>query len=72
MPVEGTATRGMRQVEARVGMSLHAYLLDAYLVRGLSTSAIGAAVGVDKTTVARWLRRYGVAARYVGYRGRPK
>ena len=72
MPVEGTATRGMRQVEDRLGMSLHAYLLDAYLGRGLATSAIGAAVGVDKTTVARWLRHYGVEARYVGYRGRAR
>lgn len=66
---DGT-TRGMRQVEERIGQPLRLYLLDAYLVRELSMVAIGRELGVDKGTVSRWMRALGIPPRYVGYNGR--
>jgi transposase len=67
---DGT-TRGMRQVEERIGRSMTLYLQDAYNDRGLSMAQIGAELDVDKTTVSRWMRQLGIRGiRYVGYTGR--
>ena len=64
-------TRGMAQVEAAIGQPMTKYLQDAYNDRGLSMAQIGAELGVDKTTVSRWMRQLGVRGiRYVGYTGR--
>jgi len=65
-----TATRGMRQVEGRVGKPINLYLLDAYLVRGLSVRGIAEEIDVDPATVSRWMRHWNVPPRYVGYVGR--
>ncbi len=65
-----TTTRGMRQVEERVGKPIQTYLLDAYIVRGLSVRGIGAEIGVDPVTVSRWMRAWNIPPRYVGYQGR--
>jgi hypothetical protein len=67
---DGT-TRGMRQVEGRIGRPMTIYLQDAYNDRGLSMAQIGAELDVDKTTVSRWMRALGIRGiRYVGYVGR--
>lgn len=63
-------TRGMRQVEDKVGMSIHAYLLDRYVIQQRSMAEIAGESGADKATISRWLRGFGVTPRYVGYRGR--
>lgn len=67
---DGT-TKGMRQVEERIGRPLYIYLQDAYNDRGLSMIQIGQEIGVDKTTVSRWMRQLGIRGiRYVGYTGK--
>lgn len=64
-------TPGMRQTEDRLGTSLALYLNDAYNDRRLSMADIGVELGVDKSTVSRWMRQLGVRGiRYVGYKGR--
>lgn len=60
----------MRQVEAQMGMSIHAYLLDRYVIQQKSMQEIADETGADKTTVSRWLRKFDVTPRYIGYRGR--
>lgn len=61
-------TNGMREVEARIGIPVEAYLRVAYIEEGLSQPAIAAALGVRASTVSRWMRRYGIRARYIGPR----
>lgn len=46
------------------------YLLDAYLVRLLSTTQIAAERGVHHTTVMRWLAAEGIPRRPRNYAGR--
>jgi DNA-binding MurR/RpiR family transcriptional regulator len=71
MATTGGTTPGMRQVEERIGRSMTLYLQDAYNDRQLSMAQIGAELGVDKTTVSRWMRQLGIRGiRYVGYVGR--
>lgn len=62
-------TRGMRQIEARIGRPLSEYLAEAYNVRRLSMVRIGAELGVDKGTVSRWMAAVGIEPRHVGYEG---
>lgn len=64
------ATRGMRQIEERVGKPIQLYLFDAYITRGLSVRGIGQEIGVNPATVSRWMRAWNIPPRYVGYMGR--
>lgn len=48
------------------------YLLDAYLVRLLSTTQIAAERGVHHTTVMRWLAAEGIPRRPRNYHGRTR
>lgn len=70
MAMPPTTTRGMRQVEQQVGMGIHAYLLDRYVIQQRSMAEIAAETGADKATISRWLKVFGITARYLGYRGR--
>lgn len=63
-------TRGMRQVEERIGQPLKLYLLDAYIVRELSLRGISREIDVDPATISRWMRHWNIPPRYVGYQGR--
>ena len=70
MAVGPSTTRGMRQVEERVGMGIHAYLLDRYVIQQRSMQEIADESGADKATVSRWIHHFGITPRYIGYRGR--
>jgi transposase-like protein len=60
----------MRQVEERIGQPLKLYLHTAYIVRERSMVQIADEIGVDKGTVSRWMRQFGITPRYVGYAGK--
>jgi hypothetical protein len=61
-----TTTAKMRRVEQATGQPIRVYLMDAYLVRGQSTTEIAADTDTDKGTISRWLARFGIPARPVG------
>ena len=67
---DSQTTRGMRQIEERVGKPIAVYLLDAYHTRLLSVRGIAAEIDVDPATVSRWMRAWNIPPRYVGYQGR--
>jgi transposase len=64
--MQTTTTAKMRRIEQATGQPIRVYLMDAYLVRGQSTTEIAAATGTDKGTVSRWLAKFGIPARPVG------
>ena len=64
--MQTNTTAKMRQIEQDTGQPIRVFLMDAYLVRGQSTTEIAAATGTDKGTVSRWLARFGIPARPVG------
>ena len=57
---------GIRYVESRIGRPVEDYLRDAYLVRELNQQDIADEIGVDISTVSRWMRLYGIQVRVVG------
>lgn len=61
-------TRGMQIVEARIGQPLEEYLEEKYHGEGLTTVQIAAALGVDNSTVSRWMAALRIEARYLGPR----
>lgn len=63
-------TNGMRVVELQTGLTIRAFLEDAYLVRRRSLSEIAAEIDVDPATVSRWLRAHGIQARPIGRHAR--
>lgn len=63
------STRGMRQLEAAVGMSMSDYIRGRYAA-GASQQEIADGLGVDRATVSRWMTRFGIEVRYVGRRRR--
>ena len=62
----------MQRVEAATGQPIRLYLMDAYLVRQLSTTDIASECGVHHTTVMRWLAAEGIPRRKRNYAGRPR
>jgi hypothetical protein len=64
------ATLGMQLIEIRIGRPIADYLRDAYLVRELPQVDIAAELGVDVSTVSRWMARHGIQARVIGHRKR--
>ena len=70
--MDANPTTTMQRIEAKTGQPIRLYLMDAYLVRGLPTTAIAAEAGVDSSTVIRWLARFGIPARKRNYTGRTR
>jgi uncharacterized protein YjcR len=64
------ATLGMQLVETRIGRPIADYLRDAYLIRELPQAEIADELGVDVSTVSRWMARHGIQARVIGHRKR--
>lgn len=68
---EGTySTLGTQLVEARVGRPIADYLREAYVVRQLPQADIAVALGVNTSTVSRWMRQLGIEARVIGHKKR--
>jgi hypothetical protein len=59
-------TREMQVLEATHGKPINELLTELYVTRGLTVDAVGAALGVTKGTVSRWLERCGIPARRQG------
>ena len=50
-------------IEARYGESLTTVLRSLYHDEGLSQQAVADKLEVDRATVVRWMKRYGIATR---------
>jgi transposase len=59
-------TREMQVLEAARGKPINEILTELYIVEGLTVDAVGAALGVTKGTISRWLERCGIPARRQG------
>lgn len=59
-------TRPMLRVERRIGQQLEEYLAAAY--RTKTQEQIGEELGVDRSTVNRWMRDLDIEARFPGQR----
>jgi transposase len=56
-------TRGMRRLEARLGIDLEARLRDRYLTQGWTQQQIADELKVDVSTIARWMSRFQIESR---------
>jgi len=65
-----TTTLGIQLVESRIGRPLAEYLRDEYLVAEKPQADIAAELGVNVSTVSRWMARYAIPTRVVGRRNR--
>lgn len=61
-------TRPMQVVERRLGRPLEEFLAERYTVDGKTTYEIGAELGVNPSTVTRWMAVLGIEARFPGRR----
>lgn len=59
----------MLRVEDRLGRPLEVELRRLYWDEGLTLAQIGLSLGVDATTVSRWMATLGIEARFPGQRG---
>lgn len=58
----------MRVVESRMGRPLEDLFRDLYVDRGLTQAEVAAELGVEASTVSRWMTALGVEARFPGQR----
>lgn len=59
----------MQEMEHRLGRELDEVLRELYHQEGLTQRQVGERLGIDSSTVARWMRERGIRARR---EGRPK
>lgn len=65
MPEDSVSkTKPMRRVERRIGRPLEEYLAEAY--QSKTQEQIGSELGVDRSTVNRWMRDLDIEARFPG------
>jgi DNA-binding transcriptional regulator LsrR (DeoR family) len=60
----------MLRVEDRLGRPLEVELRRLYWDEGLTLAQIGVDLGVDATTVSRWMAALGIEARFPGQRAK--
>jgi DNA-binding MarR family transcriptional regulator len=63
-------TRPMLKVEQRIGEPLETFLERRYVDEGKTQREIGEELGVDDSTVNRWMAALGIEARFPGQRGK--
>lgn len=61
-------TQAMEALERAHGIELGAYLREQYVEKSKTTREIGATLGVNQSTVTRWLAEFGIPARAYGPR----
>lgn len=61
-----TKTRPMRRVEARIGRPIEEFLAEGY--RSKTQEQLAEELGVDRSTVHRWMRDLDIEARFPGQR----
>ena len=64
------STLGMQLVEIRLGQPVDEWLRDAYQERELSQAQIADELGVNAATISRWMARFGIQTRVIGFRRR--
>lgn len=63
-------TRPMLRIEQRLGEPLEAFLERRYVEEGKTQREIGVELGVNDSTVNRWMAALGIEARFPGQRGK--
>lgn len=58
----------MQEMEHRLGRDLDDVLRELYHEEGLTQRQVGDRLGIDSSTVARWMRERGIRARREGRR----
>lgn len=53
----------MRRIEQRLGIDIEAYLREHYVGNGLTQEQIATSLGVDASTVTRWMAFFGIETR---------
>lgn len=61
---------GMQVVEDRFGKPIEQLLRELYDAEGLTQDQIATRIGMDVTTVRRWMDRFGIESRWLGPRTR--
>lgn len=61
-------TAGMQLVEQRFGKPVEELLEELYHDEGLTQDQIAERIGMDATTVRRWMERFGIETRWLGPR----
>jgi transposase-like protein len=56
-------TPSMLLIEARRGRSIESDIVDLYIRRGLMQEQVAAELGIDSSTLSRWMRELGIDAR---------
>jgi len=57
-------SRAMVRVEERIGRPLEEYLAEAYQAK--TQAQIGEDLGLDRSTITRWMRELGIEPRFSG------
>jgi transposase-like protein len=60
----------MRRIEARRGRLLEDELTHLYHERGMTLAEVAAELGVNVSTISRWMAALGIEARFPGQRAK--
>lgn len=61
-------TRPMTQVERRIGRPLEDAIRELYIDRGMTQAQVAHEIGVEASTISRWMKDLGIEARFPGSR----
>lgn len=67
-PLIRTKSRAQQMVEQRIGEALEQALHRRYVIEGQTQDQIAAEFGLDRATVSRWMRDFGIESRITGPR----
>lgn len=67
-PLIRTKSRAQQFMESRIGEPIESALYRLYIAEGKTQDEIAGAWGVDRATVSRWMRDFGIPSRLIGPR----